>query len=389
VYEVALPFCDLTNLEGDDGERFGLSFLVNDDDGAGREGWLEWTVGIGAGKDPSAFGQATLVEGPGGGPLECEEDASYRSPYGINTHLPSGAELTTLYDLTRDAGIAWVRVDFNWGDAEPSQDHFDWSRYDAVVRAAAERGLHVYAGLGYTPGWANGGRDGTVPPSSPDDWRDFCRRVAERYDGAHGLPRIEHFGMWNEPDHEGFFTGTVDDYIETILVNGAEAVRAGNPDAQVCAPDLAHDLDFLREVLERGRGLIDVVTIHKYAERARDYGTWLDGAHWPWEDDNVREILTATGFYPGTPVWLTECGWPTDPGWVCWFDHRQSEEGQATRYGELLDTLASREWVQRYFFYELRDADLTEACQWGILRGDLSPKPAYGAYRDYIAAHPR
>lgn len=43
----------------------GLSVLVNESDGAGREGWLEWTPGIGLAKDPSAFATVTLVGEPG------------------------------------------------------------------------------------------------------------------------------------------------------------------------------------------------------------------------------------------------------------------------------------------------------------------------------------
>ncbi len=38
----------------------GLSFLVNDNDGAGREGWLEWGGGIGYHKDPALYGYAEL-----------------------------------------------------------------------------------------------------------------------------------------------------------------------------------------------------------------------------------------------------------------------------------------------------------------------------------------
>ena len=36
--------------------------------------------------------------------------ASPALPYGINTHLPSSAQL----DRVAAAGIAWIRVDFNW-----------------------------------------------------------------------------------------------------------------------------------------------------------------------------------------------------------------------------------------------------------------------------------
>ncbi len=32
-----------------------MSLLVNDNDGKGRKGWVEWTPGIGVTKNPSQF----------------------------------------------------------------------------------------------------------------------------------------------------------------------------------------------------------------------------------------------------------------------------------------------------------------------------------------------
>jgi hypothetical protein len=53
LYEVLLP----TELPGGKvlPDRFQFSFLVNDNDGGGRKGWIEWTPGIGQSKDPSRF----------------------------------------------------------------------------------------------------------------------------------------------------------------------------------------------------------------------------------------------------------------------------------------------------------------------------------------------
>ena len=39
--------------------RFAL--LVNDNDGAGRKGWLEWFQGIGFAKDPTQYGPLRLL----------------------------------------------------------------------------------------------------------------------------------------------------------------------------------------------------------------------------------------------------------------------------------------------------------------------------------------
>ena len=41
-----------------------LSLLVNENDGDGREGWLQWTPGIGLGKDTSLFATVNLLDGP-------------------------------------------------------------------------------------------------------------------------------------------------------------------------------------------------------------------------------------------------------------------------------------------------------------------------------------
>ncbi|MNF19435.1 hypothetical protein D3C80_2242310 [compost metagenome] len=46
------------------GSDFGFSLLINDDDGSGRRGWMEYMGGIGSSKDPDAFGDLLLVNMP-------------------------------------------------------------------------------------------------------------------------------------------------------------------------------------------------------------------------------------------------------------------------------------------------------------------------------------
>lgn len=53
-YEVAIPWEDVGQL-APNANVFSLSFLVNDNDGEGRKGWIEWGSGIGQGKDPALF----------------------------------------------------------------------------------------------------------------------------------------------------------------------------------------------------------------------------------------------------------------------------------------------------------------------------------------------
>jgi hypothetical protein len=64
VYEMAIPWRELTgNSElAKPGLKMKFSMLVNDNDGTGRRGWLEYNSGIGSAKDINAFGDLFLAE---------------------------------------------------------------------------------------------------------------------------------------------------------------------------------------------------------------------------------------------------------------------------------------------------------------------------------------
>ena len=52
-------------------DRFSLTLLVNDNDGDGRKGWLEWGAGIGRTSNTDAFNEMTVLEtGPMTNPPE-------------------------------------------------------------------------------------------------------------------------------------------------------------------------------------------------------------------------------------------------------------------------------------------------------------------------------
>jgi hypothetical protein len=57
-YEVAVPWTDLSI--DPSGRLVSVSLLVNDNDGAGRKGWIQWGGGIGGAKDSAQFNAAVL-----------------------------------------------------------------------------------------------------------------------------------------------------------------------------------------------------------------------------------------------------------------------------------------------------------------------------------------
>ncbi|REK75064.1 alpha/beta hydrolase fold domain-containing protein [Paenibacillus paeoniae] len=60
VYEIALPWAELGVAAPTEGMHLKFSLLVNDNDGQGRKGWIEYNSGIGY-KDANAFGDLFLV----------------------------------------------------------------------------------------------------------------------------------------------------------------------------------------------------------------------------------------------------------------------------------------------------------------------------------------
>ena len=59
--EGAVPISALPPLVAQAGTTVGMSLLVNDDDGSGREGWVQWSPGIGNTKNPSLFNHLYLA----------------------------------------------------------------------------------------------------------------------------------------------------------------------------------------------------------------------------------------------------------------------------------------------------------------------------------------
>lgn len=80
-----------------------------------------------------------------------------------------------------------------------------FARLDRVLRGARQRGMDVLFNVtGGAPIWATGRRDGR-PVSlqyKPDAKRfgRFVEMLGRRYDGEHGVPRVELWSLWNEPN---------------------------------------------------------------------------------------------------------------------------------------------------------------------------------------------
>jgi hypothetical protein len=315
-----------------------------------------------------------------GAVLVLSADPAVASSFGVNAHVP----MDPVADEIAEAGIGWVRVDFEWRLIEPERDRYEWRLFDELIDRLEARGLRIFAGLGSTPAWATSGPEFNGVPSDSAQWQEFCFLVASRYRG-----RVDAWGIWNEPNSKRFWEGTRQEYIDILLLPGANAIHSADPGALVCGPDLAHLSslhwdDWLADVIKQAGHVIDVVTHHIYPSWGRAFEVTYDldqKLDLPFSSPSVRRLLQDTGWW-GRPFWLTETGVESD---------RYGEGGQAEYYDDLLrDWFGPRpeaRWMDRIFFYHMYDGPQPAPHSFGIIenRSDLERKDAYYAYQRFIA----
>jgi len=290
--------------------------------------------------------------------------------WGVDT----GFESPELAAEVMKLGVSAVRITLYWNEVEPLPGRFDFSRPDFQIARASEARLFIFITIWGTPRWANGGRSQNDPPNSSQDWIDFLRVVAMRYDRD---PFVRAYGMWNEPNLKRFWTGSREEFTAKILSPAAQAIKGVDRRLLVCGPDLSHHWtqtpDWnLAAVLQSAPDL-DVLTQHIYPD--------ISASPTAFPDFLDKTIAPLRG---NRPVWITETGYD-----VC--GHKANEEKQAGYIRHLLDTQAARsDWFTKIFIYRLWDP--SKKCSsgngYGLTFG-MPPveRPSFSVYRDFIAQH--
>jgi hypothetical protein len=301
------------------------------------------------------------------------------------------ADREAVLDRMAGAGVRWLRLDVGWESLEErGPDRWsDWylERLDRVVDQAQARHMQGLVTLWATPGWANGGRDRTVPPTDPANYARVATRLALRYQG-----RVAAWEVWNEPNSPDFFDGDVARYVE-LLRAAHRAIKGADPEARVVLGGPSYnDTSWLEQVYAAGaRGSFDVLATHPYLGPSdAPPETPDDGSPWTLlHVARVQDIMRAQGD-GALPIWFTEFGWSTHAnrdGTAPW-ERGVSPSTQAEYLIRTLYLLRSRfPQVSHVFWYAARDRVDSDVHTngYGLLTYDLRDKPAYGALRAYTA----
>jgi hypothetical protein len=330
-----------------------------------------------------------------------------------------GAELEARLDALAATGIRATRIDVLWSEVaprrpadarDPDDPAYDWSRYDAIVRGLASRGIATVLDFYRTPRWASHSGAPNAAPR-PADGARFAGALARRYSGAHPdpaggvLPEVRRIEVWNEPNLPGFWMpqcrrargGSVPvspRRYAALLAAAYREIRRANPRAQViggvagpagrtpraCPADgraAVGSLDFARLVADE-RPPLDAWSLHLYP-----IGSPLQAFFVPSWSTLPRVARQVDRLRRGAPIHVTETGYHTS--YNRFHRYYVSEAQQAAWVDETVAAAARHPRVELVTWFNFQDNPFWTG---GLLRGDGSRKPSYARFAAQAAAHP-
>lgn len=275
----------------------------------------------------------------------------------------------SIVELAAEAGIRWSREEFHWEWIEPEQgvqDSDTLKRYDRSVDSLRSHDISILGLLAYDTPWS-AGVNAPATDAERADYARFAASMVNRYRDS-----VHYWEVWNEPNGDHFWPPECNPQAYAALLRTAyAAIKQADPSAMVvgCAAS-GVDLNFIRAVLDAGGGAcMDVLSIHPYSGNK---STDVSG-----ERQDIRKLRALLAEYGLTlPIWVTEVGFQTSTN-----DNGVSEAEQGDMLARSYLTLFA-EGIDVVINYDFVDDGTNPADgeqNFGVLRQDLSPKPAYNA----------
>ena len=321
------------------------------------------------------------------------------SPFGMNLYITglerSDAERATVLDRAQEAGVRWSREELSWANIETGDRTEGWSGYDARLQHLKDAGISVVGMLLTTPDWASGhntNEDGWYwyPPRDPQAYGAFVEKAVRRWHD-----KVAVWELWNEPDMDGTWMPHADPgAYAALLAAGYAAVKRADPNAVVMSGSVqVHDannggLAFMEQVVAASGGQLnfDLMGIHTYMNdrQPEDTSPVTLVQNLPWRLLKTREWLARHG-RADMPIWITEDGQS-----VCSACGSQgTDEGRQAERLVRRYMLALAYGAAQFDYFQMKDKFNGGAdAVWGnmsVLRNDLSPRPAFYAYKTMTA----
>lgn len=308
--------------------------------------------------------------------------------FGVGTHVVTTNRAATTQAL-RGLGVNSVRQEIHWNGVEQTIGTFIWGpAYQDRVECMREVGTINCSPLVY--GNLARGIGQPYTQAERDQFLIYCRYMLPKLREA-GCKYIEIWNEWNlafgasASQLSSGIWGGASEYVALCRVV-APVIRELIPGAVVigCAA-AGHGKAWIGLCCDAGLlEYVDAVSCHPYCYGAVDPRpiTALQDL------DGLQIMLRTKNAGADVPVYITEMGWPT---------HNQADGTDAARVGVYLSQFyrgaKTRSWIKGVWWYDVIDGgtDATnKEFRFGLVGSDgITPKPAYHAYRAYIARDQR
>lgn len=277
-------------------------------------------------------------------------------------------EQTRHANLATLAGVNWVRDRITWKEMQPQRGKTTDARttYDLAADIQAKAGLRVLQVFHYTADWATEAADGpNAGKHFPRDLRDMYnlgKAMAQRFHG-----KVHAWEPWNEANIEMFGGQTVDEMC-SLQKAAYLGFKAGDPDVIV------------------GWNVYTTLPTPQHTEGLEDNGAYpyydTYNIHtYEWHHDYARLWGPARAAAGGKPLWVTEADrgirYETEGPW---YEQTPENELHKSRYIAQAYACSLSAGCTRHFQFILGNfAEEFNHTQFGLLRKDFTPRPAYVA----------
>jgi len=302
---------------------------------------------------------------------------------GVCTHFSQNKGIVEMNIRSmKNAGIAAIRDEVGWSAIEREKGKLVMpERLDQYVRSASQAGLDVMLILDYS----NRFYDDGDRPRSAEAIEGFCRYA--EFVVRHFGKDVGFYEIWNEwdigiglrsPYNVG---GSPEDYVK-LLKAVYPRIKSADPDVTVIGGGSTSGgvkKGWLEKIIKQGAlDYCDAVSIHSYNYSSK-FPERSPEACSNWMTD-VQKMLRKYNNDVDVPFYVTEMGWPTHVG------KAGTEPELSASYLARLYLLARTSSSFRgLWWYDFQDdgwkPDHNEN-NFGIVRPDLTPKPAYCVLSD-------
>jgi len=302
------------------------------------------------------------------------------SPFGVCVDLDECKD-ENIARLISEAGIKWIRQPIRWDYIEPKKGEFHWEGLDKAIENEYKYGLNAYGTL-HWKSWSD--------PTAGDDqalknWINFVSLAVARY-----KDKIKYWEVWNEEDYEGFWKPpSAANYVKLLKATYIAAKKI-DPDCKIILGGImgwggeSPYFPFIDEVYKNGgKDYFDIAAFHPYTM-----------PYSPERNNLMRiKINDVLGRMKNNgdadkPIWITELGWPSnkliDPA----SERGVTPDQQADYLVKAFEICLSYPQIKKVFWYCFRDVGTSpfdSEHHYGLIKNDLTPKPSYNAYKDFIS----